>query len=58
MTKDKSIAAAMLNPPFSIRAEKAGLKSIGSAAEAIGAYQATERLRAAQLGDGKRRHCW
>ena len=39
MTKDKSFAAAMMNPPFSIRAEKAGLKSIDTAATALGAYQ-------------------
>ena len=39
MTKDKSLAAAMMNPPFSIRAEKAGLKSIDTAAAALGAYQ-------------------
>ena len=38
---DKSNAASMLNPPFSIRAEKAGLKSMGSAVKAIGPYQAT-----------------
>ena len=29
----------MMNPPFSIRAEKAGLKSIDTAAAALGAYQ-------------------
>jgi ABC-type nitrate/sulfonate/bicarbonate transport system substrate-binding protein len=39
MTKDKSFAAAMMNPPFSIRAEKAGLKAIDTAASALGAYQ-------------------
>jgi ABC-type nitrate/sulfonate/bicarbonate transport system substrate-binding protein len=39
--EDKSIAAAMLNPPFSVLAEKAGLKSMGSAVKAIGPYQAT-----------------
>jgi len=39
MTKDKSFAAAMMNPPFSIRAEKAGLKAIDTAAAALGAYQ-------------------
>ena len=41
MTKDKTLVAAMLNPPFSIRAEKAGLKDMGSAAAALGAYQGT-----------------
>jgi len=39
MTKDKAAIAAMMNPPFSIRAEKAGLKSIDTAAAALGAYQ-------------------
>jgi ABC-type nitrate/sulfonate/bicarbonate transport system substrate-binding protein len=39
MTKDKTFVAAMLNPPFSIRAEKAGLKDMGTAAAALGAYQ-------------------
>ena len=39
LTKDKTYAAAIMNPPFSIRAEKAGLKSLGTVADAIGAYQ-------------------
>jgi ABC-type nitrate/sulfonate/bicarbonate transport system substrate-binding protein len=39
LTKDKSYAAAIMNPPFSIRAEKAGLKTLGTVADAIGAYQ-------------------
>jgi ABC-type nitrate/sulfonate/bicarbonate transport system substrate-binding protein len=39
MVNDKSMVAAMMNPPFSIRAEKAGLKSIDTAASALGAYQ-------------------
>jgi ABC-type nitrate/sulfonate/bicarbonate transport system substrate-binding protein len=39
LTKDKTYAAAMMNPPFSIRAEKAGLKAIDTAAAALGAYQ-------------------
>jgi ABC-type nitrate/sulfonate/bicarbonate transport system substrate-binding protein len=38
---DKTIAASMLNPPFSTVAEKAGLRSLGSAVKAIGPYQAT-----------------
>ena len=41
MLKDKTFAAAMLNPPFSIRAQKAGLKSVDTAANALGAYQGT-----------------
>jgi ABC-type nitrate/sulfonate/bicarbonate transport system substrate-binding protein len=39
MTKDKTYAAGMMNPPFSIRAEKTGLKAIDTAANALGAYQ-------------------
>src|SRR5215475_1766337 len=41
MTKEKTLVAAMLNPPFSVRAEKAGLKDMGTAAAALGAYQGT-----------------
>ena len=41
MTKDRAnAAAAVLNPPWSFRAVQAGLKDMGSAAAAIGAYQA------------------
>jgi ABC-type nitrate/sulfonate/bicarbonate transport system substrate-binding protein len=41
MTKDKANAAAgVLNPPFAFRAREAGLKDMGSAAKAIGSYQA------------------
>jgi len=39
--QDKSIAASMLNPPFSIRATDAGLKSFGPAVKVIGPYQAS-----------------
>ena len=39
--QDKSIAASILNPPFTIRARQAGLKSLGSAVKAIGPYLAT-----------------
>lgn len=42
MLEDKAHAsAAMMNPPFSIMAEKAGLKRFASAAQALGAYQGT-----------------
>ena len=41
MTRDKAMVAAMLNPPFSVRALKAGLKDMGTAAAALGAYQGT-----------------
>jgi ABC-type nitrate/sulfonate/bicarbonate transport system substrate-binding protein len=41
MREDKSHAASMLNPPFSIDAPGAGLKSLGRAVELIGPYQAT-----------------
>ena len=39
MIKDKAMVAGMMNPPFSIRGEKAGLKDMGTAAAALGAYQ-------------------
>jgi ABC-type nitrate/sulfonate/bicarbonate transport system substrate-binding protein len=40
MTKDKANAVAgVLNPPFTFRASEAGLKDMGAAAKAIGAYQ-------------------
>jgi ABC-type nitrate/sulfonate/bicarbonate transport system substrate-binding protein len=41
MLKDKGMVAGMLNPPFSVNAQKAGLKSMGTAAAALGAYQGT-----------------
>jgi ABC-type nitrate/sulfonate/bicarbonate transport system substrate-binding protein len=41
MTKDKAMAAGIMNPPFSVRGEKAGLKDMGTAAAALGAYQGT-----------------
>ncbi len=41
MLTNKDAKAAILNPPFSIRAEKSGLKDMGSAVKAIGPYQAT-----------------
>jgi ABC-type nitrate/sulfonate/bicarbonate transport system substrate-binding protein len=41
MIKDKANAAAgVLNPPWSFRAFEAGLKDMGSAAKAVGVYQA------------------
>jgi ABC-type nitrate/sulfonate/bicarbonate transport system substrate-binding protein len=40
MTKDKAnAAAAVLNPPFTFRAGEAGLKDMGTATKAVGAYQ-------------------
>lgn len=41
MIKNKSLVAAMMNLPFTIRAKQAGLKSMGTAAAALGAYQGT-----------------
>jgi ABC-type nitrate/sulfonate/bicarbonate transport system substrate-binding protein len=41
MLTDKDGKASILNPPFSIRAEKSGLKDMGSAVKSIGPYQAT-----------------
>lgn len=39
MLKDKTLAAAIMGPPFSIRATQAGLKDMGRATDVIGAYQ-------------------
>ena len=39
MIKDKAMVAAIMNPPFSIRGEKAGLKDMGTTTAALGAYQ-------------------
>jgi ABC-type nitrate/sulfonate/bicarbonate transport system substrate-binding protein len=41
MLANKDDKASILNPPFSIRAEKSGLRDMGSAVSAIGPYQAT-----------------
>jgi len=41
MREDKTNAASMLNPPFSVDAAGAGLKSMGRAVDLIGPYQAT-----------------
>ena len=40
MVQDQNNAASMLNPPFSIRAVKGGLKSLGSSVDVTGSYQA------------------
>jgi ABC-type nitrate/sulfonate/bicarbonate transport system substrate-binding protein len=41
LKENKAYKAAMLNPPFSIDAKAAGLKSMGRAVDLIGPYQAT-----------------
>ncbi|HZQ11728.1 MAG TPA: ABC transporter substrate-binding protein [Pseudolabrys sp.] len=41
MLKDKTIAAAIMNPPFSVRGGSAGLKDMGTVVAAIGPYQGT-----------------
>jgi len=41
MREDRTHAASMLNPPFSVDAASAGLKSMGRAVDLIGPYQAT-----------------
>jgi ABC-type nitrate/sulfonate/bicarbonate transport system substrate-binding protein len=41
MRDDKSMAAAILNPPFAIHARRAGLKDLGAVVDAIGPYQGT-----------------
>jgi ABC-type nitrate/sulfonate/bicarbonate transport system substrate-binding protein len=51
MLKDKTMVAAMMNPPFSIRGEKAGLKSLGTAAAALGAYQGTSAFVLRKWGE-------
>jgi ABC-type nitrate/sulfonate/bicarbonate transport system substrate-binding protein len=40
MVQDKENAAAILNLPFTIQAEQAGLKSLGSTVDMLGPYQA------------------
>ena len=40
MVQDQNNAAAMINPPFSIRALMGGLKSLGSSVDVTGPYQA------------------
>jgi ABC-type nitrate/sulfonate/bicarbonate transport system substrate-binding protein len=41
MLKDKTYAASILNPPFTVQAQKAGLRDLGSAVQSIGPYQST-----------------
>lgn len=41
LKKEKTYAASILNPPFSLQAERAGLKDMGAVVDKLGAYQAT-----------------
>jgi ABC-type nitrate/sulfonate/bicarbonate transport system substrate-binding protein len=41
MTTDKNAAASMLNLPFSLQAEQAGIKKLASATDVIGPYLST-----------------
>ena len=41
LQKDKAAAASMLTPPYTLQAATSGLKSMGTAVDAVGAYQAT-----------------
>jgi ABC-type nitrate/sulfonate/bicarbonate transport system substrate-binding protein len=41
MIEDKGLAAGILNLPFSIQAERAGLRNLANAVQVIGPYQAT-----------------
>jgi ABC-type nitrate/sulfonate/bicarbonate transport system substrate-binding protein len=41
MRDDKTMAAAILNPPFAIHARRAGLKDMGPVADQVGAYLGT-----------------
>src|SRR5262249_9840697 len=53
MVQDKSLKAAVLNPPFSLRAVQAGLKDFGLAVKAVGAYQATGGVLLPDLAHGQ-----
>jgi ABC-type nitrate/sulfonate/bicarbonate transport system substrate-binding protein len=39
LSKDKTYAAAILNPPFTLQAQDAGLKDLGAAIDVVGPYQ-------------------
>jgi len=39
LSKDKTYAAAILNPPFTLQAHDAGLKELGAAIDVVGPYQ-------------------
>lgn len=41
LKENRALAASMLNPPFSVDAPAAGLKSLGRAVDLLGPYQAT-----------------
>ena len=41
MRQDRTMAAAILNPPFAIHARRAGLKDMGAVTDTIGRYQGT-----------------
>ena len=41
MKENRDYAGSMLNPPFSLMAEKVGFRNLGSAVKLIGAYQGT-----------------
>jgi ABC-type nitrate/sulfonate/bicarbonate transport system substrate-binding protein len=41
MRDDKTMAAAILNPPFAIHARRAGLKDMGAVVDTIGPYLGT-----------------
>lgn len=55
MTTDRSIAACMLNLPFSLLAQRAGIRKLATATDVIGPYQSTTafalRSWAKQHGD-------
>ncbi len=39
LSKDKTYAAAILNPPFTLQAQDAGLRDLGAAIDVVGPYQ-------------------
>jgi ABC-type nitrate/sulfonate/bicarbonate transport system substrate-binding protein len=51
MIKDKAMVAGIMNPPFSIRGEKAGLKDMGATTAALGAYQGSSAFVLREWGN-------
>lgn len=54
MLEKKAYAASMLNPPFSIQAQRQGLKSLGTAREFIGPYQGIGAFARPEWASGHR----
>ena len=54
LKENKAYKAAMLNPPFSIAAEAAGLKSMGRAIDLLGSYQSNGTFVMRKWGEANR----